>query len=109
MATIRHFTREDWYGYAGAETLTDGEPVIVDDQEIGPWRVAGEACDNLVIVVDRNGATLMFGNDKGDAATATRRRPCRTVAEARAFAAEILAAIEDGNIPAGFKTAAVAS
>lgn len=103
MATIREFTSEDWFGFAGAESFDDAAPLIVDDFAIEPWRIAGTVYQHVLVVVDQHGADIFFANDEGDQVYAHRWRKSPTVAEGRDFATEILSALEAGALPAGFE------
>lgn len=51
------FTKEDWYGYAGATAFADGsEPIIAEWSD-------GDSDDQLQIVLDAEGGCIYFYED----------------------------------------------
>lgn len=104
MATIREFTREDWFGFADAQPFDDGAPLIVDDLAIEPWRIAGTVYEHVLVIVDEHGAEVFFCSDyHQEEAFAHAWRASFTAAEGRTFAAEIVASLEAGKLPPIFE------
>lgn len=60
-AGVRPFTREDWYGFAGAEA----EPATADSPALGPFILtAPQVSDVWMAILDRNGMEI-YPDDTG--------------------------------------------
>jgi hypothetical protein len=57
MIALRPFTREDWFGLAGAECFADGS-----EPQIGELLVDGDAC---TVVLDATGLVVLVEDPEG--------------------------------------------
>jgi hypothetical protein len=57
LIAFRPFSREDWFGLAGAEDFADGSP-----PQIAELRLDGDLC---TVILDRNGLVVLADDPEG--------------------------------------------
>jgi hypothetical protein len=79
LVALRPFTRNDWYGFAGAECFADGSEPLIGIVTTG----GAETC----VIVDAAGVSFNFANEDGDFAAWMLAIPAKAAAIAIANAA----------------------
>lgn len=60
MGKIRRFTKEDWYGWAGAEKFENGSEPFIYERDMNDGFV------EVTIIADKNGICVNISSNDGD-------------------------------------------
>jgi len=107
---FKPFTKTDWYGLAGAESFSDGSAPLIgyfENLRMVPFNDSDGnpdlAFNSGMIVVDRNGISVMFTNEDGEGVDFASQAGIDDPIKARQVADAVAKMVERGKLPSGMK------